>query len=127
MEVPTYDTIFQQILDQVPDFAQVYQDHVDLNDKVLPHVLMGDLTRFVVEQADQAAARGTSATQTERNLDTILRILELGMGSQDPRLQELISVSFLENLPPNNALPNNLKRLLGPALRRELNSIQGDT
>jgi hypothetical protein len=48
-----YDTVAQRLVQVVPEFSGVVEEHRTDNDEILPHVLYGDLTRFVV-----AAAKG---------------------------------------------------------------------
>ncbi len=44
----TCDIFPQQLRISVPGFDRVYDEHVLDNDEVLPHVLMGDLVRFLM-------------------------------------------------------------------------------
>ena len=55
MSIRDYDTVAQRLVEVVPEFSGAVEEHRSDNDEILPHVLYGDLTRFVVA----AAERGT--------------------------------------------------------------------
>jgi len=95
----------------VPGFSAIHEDHVAANDERLPHVLMADLVAYIEEQA----AAGDSAPANAA-LSLIDRAYETGV----PDLQELISVSFLENLDPKVPSYEGMKRRMGKALLAEL-------
>lgn len=91
--------------------------------EVLPHMFIGDLTRYVV-------AREIAAGQVNRDLsaaiqgeiDEVLDALEQAYSDGDEEVEELIAVSFLENLPrdgePGHAIRSRLGPLLGEQLKR---------
>lgn len=57
--------------------------------QVLPHLFMGELTEWFVSEGLTAARR------------RVCGILEQGLLGGSAEVQELIQVSFIENLPPN--------------------------
>jgi hypothetical protein len=89
------------------------QEHLDDYDSLLPHVLMGDVTRWVVQTFNSDAADAT----LQQMLDFIESAFEEG------RSEELISVSFLENLPRPGQGGAEVRALLGPALQDQLRQI----
>lgn len=72
---------------------------------------MGDLRRFVVERLDSIEVVGC-----------VMRELELAFESSET--QEVISVSFLENMDPNTADYARLREHMGPLLKAELEHLQ---
>jgi len=117
MTESTYDTFPQQLRISVPGFDRVYDEHVLDNDEVLPHVLMGDLVRFLLDDV-QVHGAGSPV------LRAAMALLESAMGSPDPKLQEVVAVSFLESLDP--ADPNFLviRRSFGPWLEEQYRKYQ---
>jgi hypothetical protein len=109
----TYDSFAEKLREHVVGFSDLYDQHVRDNDEVLPHVLMGDL---VDSLADRVHAEGAGSQAVRVALD----LLERGMQAEDERLQELISVSFLEDLDPEDTSFSQLEALMGPGLRHQL-------
>ncbi len=113
-------TVFEELMKEVPDFKSVFDEHKDYYEELLPHVLMGDFTRFLIDSYRKGAG---GEAGSEHHLDvtrTSLEVMERAMSSSDPNLQELVSVSFLENLDQSDAAYEGIKALLGPNLIRQL-------
>ena len=108
----TYDTFARHLRTDVPGFDRVYDEHVVDYDEVLPHVLLGDLVRFLSDEVQQ---HGTGSAA----LSPALALLERGMASPDPRLQELVAVSFLENLDRDDPSFLPIRGLFGPHLEEQ--------
>lgn len=115
MQNITYENFVQELLKAVPETRDIYQKHVDDNGETLPHVLLGDITRFVV---DSYRCANTSV------LSRILELLEISVSSSDDKLQELVVVSFLENLHQAGNDYDGLKKLLGPNLKKNLSLVE---
>lgn len=96
----------------------VFLKHVHANGpSLLPHVFFGDVTRFVVG--------GFSDKPTQRSdSEKILALLEEAMGSPDEAVQNLVSVSFCENLMGEKPL-EAIRAAMGPKLRAELSKYEG--
>ena len=105
----TYETFVDELRSAVPGFGRVYDEHVSDNDEVLPHVLLGDLVRFL---SNEVEVRGVEGTGVKPAMD----LLERAMDSSDLRLQELVVVSFLENLDPNDPSFFAIRALFGARL-----------
>lgn len=105
-----------RMLVQVPELSRVYEEHRNIGKRILPHVLMGDITRFVIAQHQNELDSQTRSSILERCLD----FLEKGITEEVEEVQELISVSFLENLAQSDALYDSIRSRLGPSLRAEL-------
>ena len=109
-----------RLLRDVPELVEVEVGQSAAFAEVIPHVFMGDLTRFVVAAHERALAGSTDAEQL---LDRILRILEEGVRSGGQDTQELIAASFLENLDHGTVAFLDLRERLGPSLSAKLRSM----
>lgn len=120
-----YKSFVPQLLIEIPEFKPIYDEHIADNDEVLPHVLMGTFTRFLFDSYKKSKSPDANGEACKQVVDRSLNLMERAMGNGDLGVQNLISVSFLENLWPSEQvdLPvyNEIKLLLGPQLRRELN------
>lgn len=85
----------RQLLDalraEVPELGPVINDHIAMFGEVLPHVLIGDVTRFVV------AAHSEGRSEVE---DRCLRLLDRALRQGDDDVVNLVAVSFVENTAP---------------------------
>lgn len=118
----TYQNFFEQLLSSVPSFLPVYKEHIEDNDELLHHVLMGDLTRFFIQLYRAGYKEGDS---DKRNaFRKVMEVLDRGLLSPDEKLQELIAVSFLENLWQSEQDFEQIRNLLTPALMNELRALE---
>jgi hypothetical protein len=112
-----------RLLEQMPEFGVAFRDHVDYHETVLPHVLMGDFTRWTIEQYRRAAQQDNEARAV---LLRAFGFLESEYATdRQGGVQELISVSFLENLHQAGADLEGIAAQLGPKLRAELRRYTG--
>jgi hypothetical protein len=103
-----------ELLAKVPELRPRYLEHLDDNfGELLPHVFFGRVTAWAVEQ-HAATKRGSAAA--EEALTRLLNFLESGYPDGDSKVQNLIAVSFLENLPNSREENWEIRRRLGPAL-----------
>lgn len=107
----TYDS-FPAHLRAVPGFERVYDEHLADYDEVLPHVLLGEYARFLSREAELCGAVAASVEEG-------MLLLEHAMGSRDPRVRELVAVSFLENLNPGDPSFPVIRSLFGPRLEEQ--------
>jgi hypothetical protein len=84
-----YETVTNELVSDVPEFENCIREHVEAYDALLPHVLFGDFTRFVI-----------SAWRSDDNelLGRCLDFLERALVEGDERVQNLIAASFVENV-----------------------------
>ncbi len=86
-----FDHFVEKLRTDIWGFDRIYDQHVGYYRQLLPHVLLGDLVRYLKSVA--------STEGTERiALDQAMGLLERGMGSTDTKLKELVAVSFLARL-----------------------------
>lgn len=103
------------LVHRFPVLLPILQGHLDDYDGLLPHVLMGDITRWVL---NEFRSHGPSRTFTE-----ILDFFEESLRKAHEHERELIAVSFLENLPRPDEPGAEVRELLGSALRHQLELI----
>lgn len=84
---------------------------------MLPHVFMGELTRYVFQLHNDSS--GSNHIQDQDRLRHILDRLEEGFAHGEDVVKELIGVSFLENL-TGEAGRETLRSLLGPTMSEAL-------
>ena len=104
----------EELLDLVPELRSVYDKHLENNGSLLQHVFMGDATRFIIAEA--------SKSQNEILLQKLLNYLEAGL-KQGEEVEELIVVSFVENLIDEKIALQVLKPLMGSNLRTQVETI----
>lgn len=110
----TTDNFVSELLKQVPELRPAMDKHVSENDEILPHVFFGDVARFALQEAFM---RRSDA------LRRLLNDLELAMTCGNDEVQNVIAVSFLENLGPPGESFDQIRLLLGPCLSRELKNF----
>jgi hypothetical protein len=115
----------QLLVRRYPRLQPIFDEHVSDNfGEVLPHLFLGDLTRYSVSRF-VAVESGMlpKDSEAEWELRRLLSDLEDAYSAGDEELQELISVSFLENLPRPDEEASGLRAWLGPALLAQLRVI----
>lgn len=106
-----------------PGLSAVLDEHTkDHFGEILPHVFFGDITRYVLALFSAESHGG--GLSPRRELLQILDFLEEVYSGGDEELQELISVSFLEDLPRWDEECSQVRELVGPNLRRQLDVIE---
>ena len=111
-----YHDVLQRLSSAIPEFRLEIADHLDFYDEALPHVLYGDLTRFVL---------AAHARRDDALVDRCLTFLNAELRKGDKATQELVAVSFVENVGPSDetmrpfirAWPRALKAAAGRAGR----------
>ncbi|HEV2500238.1 MAG TPA: hypothetical protein VGY31_11730 [Terriglobia bacterium] len=116
----SYENVTEGLLQSAPELRPLLDEHIQQYDELLPHVFFGDVTRFVMDRVRTEGGAGNQDAVVRR----ILGFLEEAMASSDENVQELVSLSFLENLDPSDPAYEELKAMLGPNLRRELENYR---
>jgi hypothetical protein len=97
--------------------AGLLADHVRYYEETLSHIFMGDVTRF-------AGALAGHEGSDSCLLDSILWMIERALRSGAPEVQELVVVSFLENLQYSDDFYAQIARRLGPESKRVLEIVE---
>jgi hypothetical protein len=98
---------------QFPDLTALLQEHLNDYDGLLPHVWLGEVTRWVLQRFIE--------DPTDQTLRGVLDFIErwfAAAASHEER--ELVAASFLENLPRQGAEGAGIRDLVGPSLREQL-------
>lgn len=97
----------QQLARMFPDLAPLLSQHIVESHGILPHIFMGDVTRYVL-------SGGQNRRQIVEHLDRSLG----AKGGDD--VQNLIAVSFVENIGPDeHLLEKALEGVNGENIRNE--------
>ena len=110
--VINFNSFAKLLVESVPELKSVYSEHIDDYDGMLEHVFMGDVTRF--------AEQLYSVDSNSLCLRKLLEFLDSAYASDDPKLKELISVSFLENLSRDEDGFEGIRAHLSARLEEEL-------
>lgn len=108
----------EELVEVTPSLRTLYDEHLSCHEELLPHVFMGDLTRYTLDLQEKVLDHDDA--EARRVLTEILDILEDGMTEGSEEVKELIAVSFLENLEQDHKVYQSLKSILGPRLREQL-------
>ncbi len=131
-------TFIAQMLTEIPELQPVYDEHMKFyHDELLSHLLLWDVTRFIVAAYNRATTADPDAKQWRGVVDRSLTFMEQAIGNSDYQVWNLIAVSFVENLLPvaddeiktdseDDAVKayKAIKPLLGPKLREQLQKLR---
>lgn len=90
----TIAEFFKQMLEEVPDFAPIYDEHIADNDELLSHMLMEDYFRFI----EEIIQNSEGPEVPDDRIVKMLAVIEEGQINGDEDVDNVIGVSFLENL-----------------------------
>lgn len=116
METSLADFV-HRIVSASPELTAIYRQHIVDQDEVLPHVLMGEIARFVIAS--------TASNESPVWRANLLQQLEAGIESGGSEVAEMIGVSFVEILCGENVALAALLPAMGDALRQEVRAICG--
>jgi hypothetical protein len=116
----TGEQFLKRLVEDVPSLEPLYREHRTDHPQILTHLLMADFTREILRLA--SLADGGSAGAEER-LVKILGHLEGGMASGNEEIEDIVALSFLENLERDDPAATAVERRLGPALARQLREM----
>lgn len=111
--------VVEDFVREIPESTSVMQEHLEDNfNKVLPHVLMADLTRWIIG-LERAASQGDVSAAASR--DHAPAFLEQRFAdARDLGARDVIGASFLENLNQAGQDYAALRSQLGPTLKAAL-------
>jgi hypothetical protein len=118
----TKETFIQEVLSRSPGLRASYEEHLADYDELLPHVFMGDVTRYIMGMGGNSTAE--SAMEIEKELSELLDLFEASLADGDEYVQELVVTSFLENLEASDPAYPKIKARLGQRLSEQLRTIE---
>lgn len=89
-----YTNFPENLIKSIPEFQPTYEQHLQDNDEVLPHILMGDFTRFFVDVFHKAK----NDQKMKDVLDRSVSFISTLFSSHDEMILDLVHTSFVENL-----------------------------
>lgn len=117
----TIERFLVGLLDTNKVLTILYEDHLQENDELLPHVFFGDVTRYIM----QLAVSSTSDhRENASELLRILRFFESSYRESDEKIKNILFVSFLENLEQSDPSYSIIKAQLGDEMKRKLDQIE---
>ena len=112
----SYERFIEELLSEIPELKDIYEEHIKDCDEELPHIFMEDVFRYVKENINNGVPE---------YIVRLMKFLNEAMASSDENTKELISVSFLDNLEVvDNASLKRIETLLGSNLKKELKKIK---
>ena len=116
------ETFVRSLVQRFQSLAPLLEEHLADNlGELLPHMFLDDIVRWVVALMTTARVEGDLTAQ--REVLEFLSLLEDTYASGNEELQELLSVSFLENLPRPDEDGAEIRTQLGPSLTKQLRII----
>ncbi|HLZ09837.1 MAG TPA: hypothetical protein VKT80_14700, partial [Chloroflexota bacterium] len=107
------------LLVEVPEFRPAYKEHLRFNGELNGDVLMFDLWRFALVNAN---AGGSASLNLLRRL---FRVIERAVGSPDEITSTTAVVSFLNMIHPDDCHFLDVVTLMGPLSRGEWETYMG--
>lgn len=119
------EDFIDDLVERFPGLRPVLEEHLSDNfGELLPHVFFGDVTRYIVSRhLDARLHHGSGPEQAREEVRSLLKALETAYVERGEEVEELIAVSFLENLPRPGEPGADLRECLGPAMTHQLRVI----
>ena len=115
------DIFIENLVKKFPDLKEPYDEHIRDYDELLPHVFFSSFTFWLVSLYSGEIKNENAEALIKR----ILEFLEEAYVNNGEDVNNLIAVSFLENLPGPGEKNCRLDRLLGPAMAEQYKIIYG--
>lgn len=112
MSVLSFNAFIPHLIKSVPELIPLYDEHINEYDEMLEHVFLGEVTRFI-----ESSYKSKNKSYV---LNRIFELFDSVFNSEDEKLVELISVSFLENLTKDDEDYRNIKNMLSRSMQNEL-------
>jgi len=121
---PSQERLIQELTEVSPNLGEIRESSISDYGELLPHLFFGDLTRYVVALFLETQSDDGSGSERAKVLRSLLEVLERAFAEGDEKIQELISVSFLEHLPRPREEPGwQIRSLIGPQMSEQLEVI----
>ena len=116
---------FDDLLSEIPEFSDSFNDHIADNEELLPYVLMDNFSRFVIEMYVQSVDSGSADCMDifERSIS----FLNKKFSSSDDDIQVMINTTFCETIEALGSEGDTLKNIcerLSPELQACINIIE---
>jgi hypothetical protein len=108
----TTSRLISALIAAEPALTALLHEHLAANDELLPHVFIGDVTRWLTANGPQPH---------------VLGVLDEAVVSDSMYVQGLVYISFLENLEPGAPSDDRIVASLPPRLRAAFTVVHGET
>src|SRR5262245_6756332 len=109
VRVTEFPDLLRDMIVAAPEIEFVRRQHIVDHHELLPHVLLRDVTRWIISHHPQAR---------------LLAVLEHHLSTGSEEVRNVIAVSFLGNLEKGEPADERVRRTLGPQLQATLKSMK---
>jgi hypothetical protein len=109
------ERFFERLLYAAPILRQIHKEHVEDHDSIIPHVLLGEITMWMIRAAKHPANRPV--------LQQIMVLVDDAASSDDEYLSNLAAVSCIDCLCGETQALAVLTPMMGEAGRRQLDAF----
>lgn len=92
-----YESLVKEFLKDFPEYIEAYNEHIEYNNELLPHVFFG-------ETINEDLPVLLEANNDKKKLKSIFKFMEKMALEGDIKVQELLSTTILERLGDNSEL-----------------------
>ncbi len=93
----TYENVALRLIEQIPEFTEVYKRHLEWNyGEVVPHMLFGQLVEFTADICHKFSESGDLLYKDL--LDRIFDFIEAAANAEDKDVVDLVIVSYMEHI-----------------------------
>jgi hypothetical protein len=96
------------------EYQNIFDEHLDYNEEIIPHVLMSEITAKLVENFELG---------NEELVKKTLRFVDIEFKNAPNEIKNMITVSMLENFPSTGDKNFNIRNNLSDNLRKELEQV----
>jgi len=123
MNTETIDFV-HALVEAFPVLGRLLDEHIEDNfGEVLPHLFIADVARTAVSALSGTTSEVPLGPFDSALIKRLLAFLEDRYISDGPEVQELLAVSFLENLPRPEEQGSEIRNMVGPAMQEQLRVI----
>ena len=95
------------------ELHELLQEHLDEFDALLPHLLIADVTRWLV-------ARMLKSGPDDPVVNAVLEFFETRFAAGSDHTKELVAVSLLETMPLQGEAGSEIRNLVGTSMRQHV-------
>jgi hypothetical protein len=102
-----------------PILQPILDEEIRADDEILPHLVMAEIARFL----GRLVAERRDDPVVIREVEAIIRTLDVQLREGAYSVKNVIAVSFLEQLPSTGEPGTEIRELLTPALRTVFDEV----
>ncbi|HEX5727227.1 MAG TPA: hypothetical protein VFX98_17280 [Longimicrobiaceae bacterium] len=113
------ENLVHELAAAIPALRGLLEEHLDFYEELLPHVFMGDVSRYAFGEYERLAGGGEASP----SLSQLLSLLERAARDGGGHVRDLVGASFLENLAVEFKEHPGFRAMLGPVLKQYLEPL----